>query len=486
VPGGRLIALQDAERRDCSVLIVGAGMSGLSVALELAAVGVEDVIVTEGGTFSGFEHESVSQSAGKPILPIARWTSQSRDYQSPPGLPSTVGGRSRCWHGVVLPVKDSVLDAAWPRATAERLKGDRAGSYARVMRDLGEWKGVSLESAACESDITLSRALNGYPSLPDFSPVPQASTSTCLGGPRLWFVYSPLLSWRHRGLARFEELRLPDIYTDAQALSLDLDGTRVVGARFAMSDGRIAAIHASVVVLAAGTLETTRLYAQALAHTGEVITSWPGLNDHIVHGYVQRAPEDLIQAWTAGERAFLMADRSDDFNANLFVELHADALDWPVLDVWWMAQQEEPFEGSVSFKSSGSPWRGTIDGRPSQADALATLAREEEALRILGIVAGDYHSVNKRPVLFVEALGLTQVSLGACRYRNPLGSSDHESGTLPLGTRLSPVGCSSWSPSLYVTGPATFPNMGAANPTLSILATAEHTAREIASRNVTA
>ncbi|KZS69055.1 hypothetical protein A4G26_07715 [Mycobacterium kansasii] len=61
------------------------------------------------------------------------------------------------------------------------------------------------------------------------------------------------------------------------------------------------------------------------------------------------------------------------------------------------------------------------------------------------------------------------------------GSVDHEAGTPPLGgEHVNPAGRVPPAAGAYVIGPATFPRSGAANPSLTTLTLARHTARTLA------
>jgi len=59
-----------------------------------------------------------------------------------------------------------------------------------------------------------------------------------------------------------------------------------------------------------------------------------------------------------------------------------------------------------------------------------------------------------------------------CTYSFPLGTENHEAGTLPLGSILDDDHQFRGLAGLYAVGPAVFPRAGAANPALTILALA--------------
>jgi choline dehydrogenase-like flavoprotein len=68
-------------------------------------------------------------------------------------------------------------------------------------------------------------------------------------------------------------------------------------------------------------------------------------------------------------------------------------------------------------------------------------------------------------------------------YRCPLGTVDHEGGTLALGSEC--VGASSELrelPGVFVGGPCLFPRAGAANPSLTTLALGAYVAGQVEAR----
>ncbi|HEX6870560.1 MAG TPA: FAD-dependent monooxygenase [Micromonosporaceae bacterium] len=356
-----IVSGTEHRRSGCEVLIIGSGTSGLSTALELAHRGVADILVADHGPFAGFEHETRTSPAVRCPAPAVDWRLSARHYSTLPGTTHPVGGRSRGWHGVVLPVHRRVLAERWPYRVVATLLGDGPGSYAAVLRELDQWRAVPVGTAQCASDDRISRAWNALQPATPVSVVPQAGRSSDTGAGRRYWVYSPLLAWRQEGLHRHRGIPLPTIAHDLQAAHLLLDGDRVTGAVFRLPDGTTRTVTAEVVVLAAGALENTRLYAQALALRQEPVLTWPGLNDHLTHGIVVPLPDSLRAAWSAPDRAFLWSEQESAYRANLFVDVHAMGLPEPILDLWWIAQQEEPFTDSIGFTPDGGTWPARID-----------------------------------------------------------------------------------------------------------------------------
>ncbi|MFI1536194.1 FAD-dependent oxidoreductase [Streptomyces anandii] len=475
---------QDEIPKGCSVLVVGAGMSGLSTALELSERGVRDIVVVDPGPFTGFEHRSRTPNTVLPDTP-PWWRSASPHYAELPGVTGPLGGRSRCWHGVLLPINPRVLAQHWPKDTADLLLAEVPGSYRAVTQELLEWQSTSGDLRPDRTPDDPREELRAiWPEL-SLQPVPQAGWSVDGPDGRLVWAYSPLMAWAGCGLARHSGLDLPRVVSGPRAVRVLVEAGSVRGVVLATPDRGVREVSADVVVLAAGTLENTRLYAQALAEEGDIVTRWPGLNDHVTHGYAIPLPRALAERWTRSDHRFLWSDHEDDLNANLFMEVHAAGLAEPVLDLWWMAQQEEPFRDEIRFDPSGhapsretTVWAGQVEASFSAADEEAIRRRDEITGKLLEALDVDA-TAEGRFVDFDPAAKAALATGTANHYVSRLGTADHEAGTVPLGKRLGFGGRSPSVGNLFVTGPATFPAAGAANPSLTILALATHTAEAV-------
>lgn len=462
-------------------------MSGLSTALELSERGAQDILVTDPGPFTGFEHRSRTPSTSLPDAP-RWWSSASPHYAELPGVSGPLGGRSRCWHGVLLPISRRVLAQHWPKDTADRLLGAGPGSYRAVTRELLEWQSVSGDARPDRTpDDPREELRTIWPDL-SLQPVPQAGWSVDGPDGRLVWAYSPLMAWADRGLARHAGLHLPHVVSGLRAIRVLVEAGSVRGVLLAAPDGRTREVRADVVVLAAGTLENTRLYAQALAEEGDIVTHWPGLNDHVTHGYAIPLPSALAERWARSNHRFLRSDHEDELNANLFMEVHAAGLAEPVLDLWWMAQQEEPFRDEIRFDPPGhapsranDAWVARVDASFSAADEEAIRRRDEITGKLLEAL--DVGTAPEGRFVDFDPAAEAAIATGtANHYISRLGTADHEAGTVPLGQRLGFGGSSPSVGNLFVTGPATFPAAGAANPSLTILALAAHTAEAVTGR----
>ncbi|MCA2245060.1 GMC family oxidoreductase [Mycobacterium sp. WUMAC-067] len=449
------------------VVVVGAGLSGLEVARLLAADGLRDVLVLDsGGVGTGFG----------PATPAVRWHSSLPPHYQVVRRSDQVGGRSLRWHGVVIRMDDWALaDLCWP----ERIRAALLESlYDDVERDLMAWAGGPLAPAPpARPPDPVSAALGTL-----LRPVPQAVRSE--GGVRR--AYTPF--------DRCAGGRGPQIRARCEAVELVSGRGRVRGVRVRRADGAEEVISAGGVVLAAGTLENTRLVAQLpeLAGHGPVI----GLNDHLVRGFVVRLPAAALGV-SGSLDALWYAPGDATARCNVFVRLRDAPDSHPeevLLDVWAMGEQVRSAHTRVSFTPmAGSPWPGLIEPgfAPDDLDVLAaqrdllgrvwTNVAAGVGLRAPELRFGDFRTA---PEPFDTAMmQVTGLPVGApATYGWPLGSVDHEAGTLPLGGDLvDEHGRLRAVDGAYVVGPASFPRSGAANPSLTTLALAHWTATGLTS-----
>jgi choline dehydrogenase-like flavoprotein len=464
-----------------SCLVIGSGPAGLVTALELTRLGIHDVLIVERGEFLGFEH--ISRRTLKPTYRFSddSWTATTAHFRQRPGIDGPVGGRSLCWEGIIMPINEATLRSQWPMDAFQMLSGSGPASYQEVQRTLESWKGRPLSAPASHSDQLIAEALVQLKLPVPFDVVPNAAFNRLHGGARRWQVYSPLQAWSPRGLPPYSE-EVPRIVTGLRAKRLLTQGSEICGAAFETPEGDTVEIHSDTVVLACGVLETTRLYAQALDAIGDQFFEvWPNLHDHIVHGVLLPLPTALASSWKRGDRVFLYSDLTNLYGGNLFFEVHADRLPFPILDLWWIARPEEPVSGSIRFERSGEVWPGCVSAQLTVRDRSAIarrLAFTEDLLATLGV---QPRRMIGRATGYRRALTSAVADHAARFYVNRLGSTEHESGTLPWGSHTQRGGRASWSERLFVAGASVFPASAAANPTLTIIALAQGTALEVAS-----
>lgn len=455
------------------VVVIGAGLSGLELARTVVAAGVNDVLVLDAGG-----------QPGVATVPAETWRTTAPPHYSIAAAPEEVGGRSLRWHGVVLRLEDWALDASWPVLLRTALTGaDPAPGapslYAEVERDLTAWAGGPLAGREGGETPELSIAALG----PSARPVPVATRPESDGVARAYTPMAECAEW----LRRPEGSRLPRIRPGCRAVELVLDAGRVSGVRVATA-GTTEVVSAGAVVLAAGTLENTRLMSRLPELDGGV--EFTGLNDHLVQGFLVRLPAGAAGRGPLGDSLRYAAEPA--CRSNVFARVRPWPTDNGVLvDVWAMGEQVRSAESRLSFPPGSRP--ATVIPGLAAADH-EVLARQRQLLgrawsAVASAVGGGggcrlrFPDFRTAPRPFTTALA--QVGSAPDRtpvsYAWPLGSVDHEAGTLPLGgEQVDAAGRVRLAAGAYVAGPSTFPRSGAANPSLTTLALARHTARTLA------
>ncbi len=486
-------------------VIVGAGLSGLAVATDLARLGAGGVAVVEAGGIGaappGGTHADTRAGADVARLlagvdadaDLPRWcpwtSAAAPHYAEPTGLRRRVGGRSLCWHGVVLRLAPWECDEAtpWPRAVTRELFGaDGGGLYASVEQDLADWVGGPLDRARTETEGHLREwaAGLGYGAVRH---APLAARDTGAPGTGELPAYSPLYTWPDEA-ARGNPL--PDLLTDREVVAVRLRRGRVAGLDVRHRRSGVADfVPCARVVLAAGTIENTRLVAQA---TGRA-TPYAGLNDHIVQGFAVTVP---ARAWGPAHRdgGCLVLRGDSATRANLFFKVRGTpSPDHVTLDVWSMGEQVRSDENRISFTGTTAlPWATAVTTGLSADDRQVVKAEQEildeawhRTATALGLPAPmlgfDEFLLNSQPIGTAYDISVSRPGMPV-PFSAALGSIDHEAGSLPLGSVLDPTGAVPGCGELYVTGPAVFPRTGAANPSLTTLALARRLAAHLAGR----
>jgi choline dehydrogenase-like flavoprotein len=465
------------------VVVVGGGLAGLELAHQLHERGAH-VIVLEVGP--GDERAHVN-SQHAPDEALRRWLEPHRDpyfhqpwsSETPPhytgssGLRRRLGGRSLYWYGITLPMESWALrDPRWPAAVVAELEdgwNGGPGLYGRLADHLERWANAGpLAPEPRAPQVALGdRILRAAPRA--VRPV---------GGGR-WEAYSPLGYWG-AGAA-------PTLCCETEVLEIVVRAGRAVGARArAVGSGRVREVPADAVVVGAGTIESSRLVLQARAAAGPLAPGRvTGLCDHLVQGVAVRVPAGTI----AGEGPYVAP--CPGARSNLFVSPEASG-DGQVLDIRLIGEQLPSERSWVACAPRTSPpWPVRVHVELTEADREVLRAQRSilqevwDALAAGGAVHparldfGDFDAPARTNGSLPEALAAVGEGVGVT-WSSVLGTEDHESGTLPLGTVLDEHHEVVGVPGLFVVGPACFPRSGAANPSLTTLALAHRLAGVLA------
>lgn len=463
------------------IVIVGGGLAGLALAAELEQRSALRPVLLESGPDSGREHYRWTLDRA---TANSQWLTPESDrhawrpYSTTDGsftgiacLRRRLGGRSLYWHGSVLPIEPWALTAAdWPQDVVRDLVDtwdDGPSLYGRVRERLAAW---SSEGAVDPSETPVVRIGDRA-----FRRTPQAVRSAGRGG--RWRAYSPL---EHLT----DDTRL---YCDCHVLGVLTRGGETVGVRV-RQHGEVREIRAPRVVLAAGTVESSRLAIQALVAEG-VLTEpeLPGLVDKVAHGFVaslasEETPAGLLAAAERG--SFLMSSCGESLRSTMFLRTCVNRHGVVVADAYLMGEQRRGTWGTVRCEPDGDwPWPTHVTCGPGPEDERLAEA-QKDALALLWCQLSEAAGRGRSKLSFAPGLGSPDLPhrltlaeelpepVTPHTYSFPLGSEQHEAGTLPLGEILDDRHQVRGVPGLFVAGPASFPRTGAANPVLTTLALA--------------
>jgi hypothetical protein len=472
------------ESAEC--VIVGGGLAGLELAAELAARGGRPPLVIEAGPDRGAEHYRWAlngAAADRYWIDPSQDESFWRPYEANDGsfvglagLRRRLGGRSLYWHGVTLPVEDWALDETWPESVVRDLIKEWDGGeplFTRVERELAEWRGLD---AANLRGGNQQVSLGGYL----FQEVPHALR---FGEDGRWKAYSPL-----------ERLTAGQatVLCDSEVLGVLTRNGATCGVRV-RHQGVVHDIRTERVVLAAGTIESSRLAIQALSSEG--LLDRPrltGLVDKVAHGFSASfvpgsLPAEIEEA--AAANVVFQAPAREGLRSNIFVAASVNPYGLPVLRTSFIGEQTAGPLGVVECDASGDwPWQTSVLCSQSPADQKLARAQQDEIQRFFGEICGQAGMSGAPQLVFDAEPGSPDVqqrlvasrsfqSPGeVCTYSFPLGTENHEAGTLPLGSVLDEDHQFRDLIGLYAVGPAVFPRTGAANPAMTTLALAKRLA----------
>ncbi|WP_082772746.1 FAD-binding protein [Actinoplanes sp. TFC3] len=482
------------------VVIVGAGFAGLETARHLAAGGVDDILVIEGGPAGDLRHTNVAHD---PDTAVHLWLDPAQDpYHQRPwesashrhfagnaGIRARLGGRSLYWYGVTLPLEDWALDTGhWPAPIVDDLTLSWRGGpslYERTATDLG----LTWEQGTVASPGPV-RLLGDYA----LRPTPRASR-THPEQPGRWSAYSPLDHWRDPATGAVTGF--PDaihLLTGTAVRQVSVHEGRVTGV--VVTDPHTGApvpVTADTVVLCAGTVESSRLAIQALHPRAGAEPRLGGLADHLAQGFFVRLDS------RSAPRPLPLRPGSyyvpvPEAKCNLFVSLWRESRAELVLDVK-INGELPPDPGSYVACEPGPayPWPTRVHAHVGAGGRVVIAAQREVLAGVWSAVAtafglsgelrfGDYDDPAATNAAVLPRnrenypIGQPQSWVSA------LGAEDHDGGTLPLGSMLTENHEFAQLSGLYAAGPATFARLGAANPSLTTMALARRLSAVLADR----
>lgn len=493
--------------RHVDVVIVGGGFTGLQFAAELWSAGVSSVMVIEAGPINELQHHNLMYD-GKEAEEL--WLGPEKDHNfwrpwkslKPPhftgrsGLRRLLGGRSLYWQGITIPIEDwAMQEPWWPKEIIDILTKtwqNGPSLYEQVLEDIGFWR-ILPDTAGGSND--LSQKFFHALGLHGATVTPAMVRHHYIGkGEIRVAAYSPIeLFTEYVG----NSAPLPMLSCESMVTGILLNRNRVKGVKLVnIRTGALSEISCEYAILAAGTVENTRLALQTKFLSDDSSPIARGLVDHIVQGFVVRVAgndfdEELIEEIQPGP-VYLIC-RDEQIRSNFFMAISRDnELDF-IIDVWAMGEQMPQSCNYIVCKPTINwPWVTQVKSDLAGSDNLVLEGQQRVCNELWASIRLLLN--RKEPDLnFPDFINSESTLLDATRrvrsgkleyytpltWASPLGTVDHEGGTLAYGHTLDINGEFHNIKNLYAIGACSFPRLGAANPALTNLALIRNVATRI-------
>ncbi|MFF5308787.1 GMC oxidoreductase [Streptomyces massasporeus] len=439
-----------------NILIVGGGLSGLEFALALQRHGECEITILEWGCDERVLHEKDDSSHHADDRRIRPWRSLGSGWGPGTGLKRRLGGRSLCWHGVVLPIESYAL-ARWPPVWQQLLT--KEGLYQLVTRRLRQQYPAVSPGEVTAAAYGLAAVPQAVSTLPR-ERVDETATRHS--------VYSPLHALDLSRVTLIMGARVNRVRRSSGAVLVDY--TTSAGLQSQKAD---------LCVLACGAIENARIYADSIGETFET-----KVTDHFCVGAVSR----LSGAGAGlGEGQLIGYTQWADLRSNVFVQEQVSLSPTgarAIVDAWALVEQDREHGSLVQISPAASA--GAFGSVTIQANISP-----EDRRRLLSVSRGLHDFTNRYPGADVavgnlelqqEPAALEEVVTGVsdrAHYYIPLGAVDHEAGTLPMGETVGENLELTHMRGVYVLGASVFPASGAANPSLTVLCLSNWLARHV-------
>lgn len=510
------------------VVVIGAGMYGAYAAAKAyrqgAAQGLR-VLVLEAGPLLVTEHvQNLSRIGLNVAGPVASdpgvarervWGLPWRSNQPFVGLAYAVGGRSIYWGGWAPRLTDADL-AQWPKEVADFLNQ----VYRDVETEIGAWPTTDYVNGPLQDELA-TRFDKARPSVPTVDKIEDAPLAVQGQSPGSGlfsfdkFSSAPILVDAIReGMAPDAQRRL-FLVPRVHVTRLETQGSVVTGLHaFVNGEHRYLEIAPGAsVVIANGTLEATRLALESFP------TPLMGRNlmAHLRSNLTIRLPRSSFDSPKAVETAALLV-RGSTPQGRYHFQVTAVGTDgtnseadmWrmiPDIDMLHRMEDAHPDWVVLTLRGIGEMAGNKGPGKPDDKSWMDLSPYERDEF---GMSRAYVHLVSTPDqeklwqAMYAAGVKLAQGiaggSPGSVEYlvngqwsptpptdaqtRDKLGTTHHEAGTLWMGadpnasvTNLQ--GRFHHVANAYVAGPATFPTLGSANPTLTGLALTRRTVQAL-------
>ncbi len=454
------------------IAVVGGGLSGLEFALHAARNGIATTVFEAGSARRQHHvHFDLDQYEGDSKTKC--WT-HDEFWAADAGLPRRLGGRSLCYHGVMLPLEPAAL-ADWPEVWRQRLQGDQ-GLYQQILQQL----------QADYPELT-----PGGIQAPDLQHVPQAAKLHPSGQ---FYAYSPLLHiapFLASGMIEIAQRQISRVESTADGLMLYDDEQQKVQSRGVQQ-----------CVLAASAIVNSALISRSLHSNTKT-----QLTDHFCFGLMICLADGFPIGPLRHQMLWHGYAKHHEVGANIFVqERGLNPAGLRVITLMAVVEQHPHHAGfsvlhhQVKGHQVSSHIEASVSEYDKQQQQLVTRRLLSFARQLFGKelteLADDHPAqpcMNRNEQdeqhswpSFDEALfRLSHCDQPErfCRFSFPYGGFEHESCSHPIaGTQLTSVSTAlelQAIPGVFAIGPGAFPRLGIANPALTICAVSRWLAENI-------
>ena len=514
-------------------IVIGAGMFGAYTAEKIYRMGGGNlrVLVLDAGSFLVSEHlQNLSRIGLNPAKPVAVdpgiprdrvWGLPWRGNIAFPGLAYCIGGRSLYWGGWAPRLTDADL-AQWPASLRTYL----AANYGDTEKEIGVDPVTDFISGPL-FDVLLARMQTAAAAVASVDAVQDAPLAVQgqAPAPGLFgfdkFSSAPILcdAIREASAAPDSSRRL-FLVPRTHVTKLLTNGGRVTSIELS-TNGQAKSLPvppACAVVVAISTIESTRLALESFPTAGMGANLMGHLRSNTIVRIKRSAFAAALPAALA-PAAMIVRGSTPQGRYHLQVTAAAvggadsEATMWrmvPDLDLLQALENSQQADKiTITLRGIGEmvgdPASGPAKAGSSWIDLSPFESDEFGARRAYVNLVTTPADLALWNVMDTAAIALAQKVAGAPanieyfydnvwnagpppagKVRDGLGTTHHEAGTLPIGTVTDPDGKFQHIANAYAAGPAIFPQLGSANPSLTALTLARRTAAAIVQRAIPA
>ncbi|WP_027253230.1 hypothetical protein [Photobacterium halotolerans] len=438
--------------------VVGGGLSGLEFALYSAIQG-NKIVIYEAGPDLRKEHVHCDTRVLQGDEKKVHWTAD--EHWAIGGISERLGGRSLCYHGVMLPLEPQAL-ASWPEVWQQRLNG-HDGLYRRLQKEFtGKYPEMTRQQ-------------------PVGMPLIHAPQAAVVGENAAFSSYSPLYQLEpfiRDGVIRIERATVAKVEKKPEGFFLiDQEGRTVNPLPF------------DKCILSASALVNNKIISTSLEKS-----TTAQVTDHYCIGIAVKIGQGERIAQYRHEMLWHGFSEHHDLNTNIFVveRPNLDSGDRLLLLMAVVEQNPHQSEfsqlhchysqGQTKLEIQSHHSEAGIENYNRVARRIVEFASEQLSADLVplfdtpteqsGAFFGSTESTEIEQAL--AALSETEQSNVYTRFIFPYGSYEHESCTHPIGgtgdIALTNDLELTAMPGVYAIGPGAFPRLGIANPAFTICA----------------